>query len=118
MNTQNTITKTRQGFEVITLKVANMKKADEFTIYPYNGGDRVTIQSSKRFAQINIKTGKAVINKKGCDYANSIKLQLDPLFFEVSKELCLEFQRYFWENKGKDGGGSVISWEHKELFSN
>jgi hypothetical protein len=113
----NKITKNRLGFLNITAKLANMKKAADFTIYPYNGGDIIMIQSKKRFCQINIRTGEAVINKKGCDYANSIKVQLDPLFFVVESEIIIELKKYFWENEGANGGGSLISWENKPLYS-
>ena len=29
----------------------------------------------------------------------------------------IAFQKYFWENEGKQGGGSVAKWDNEELFN-
>jgi hypothetical protein len=113
----NKIIKNRIGFLNITAKLANMKKSADFTIYPYSGGDTISIQSDKRFCEINIRTGEGKINKKGVNYANNWVMTLDPLFFAVESEIIIELKKYFWENEGANGGGSLISWENKPLYS-
>ena len=101
-----------------TLKVANMKKAQKFTLYPYNGGYEIHLQSNKRFIQANLRTGEAYINKFSQNYANSLSLILNPLKFELPEEIKLKIQSYLWHNEGKNGSiGGVLFFENKELFS-
>ena len=111
----NQIKKSYLGVSIV-LKVANMRTAQEFTVYPYDGGDTILVQSNKRFARINLRTGKGVINAKNENYANSIKLQMNPLGFEVPAEALVNIKAYLWNNDGKNGGGSVISYENKKLY--
>lgn len=102
----------------ITLKVGNMKKEQAFILYPYDGGDTILLQSDKRFIRANLRTGAGHINAKGCDYANSIKLAMNPLAIQLPAEALTELQGYLWHNKGKEGNVSgVMFFENKELFS-
>ena len=113
------INKDRNGFLSIELKVANMRNVQSFTIYPYTGGDTITIQSDKRFGIIDIRKGIGKINHKNeQNGAYAVHCQMNNIPFEISEELKIAFQKYFWENEGKDGGSRVLSWENKELFSN
>lgn len=114
----STIKTDRNGFKSIELKLANMRKADKFTIYPYNGGDFVLLQTSSRFARLNLKTGVGIINKKGVKTSCFLSMQLDPFAFKIEPEILTELQAFLWNNKGKSGGGSLIQWDNKELFSN
>ena len=112
------IKKDRNGFLSIDLKVANMRNVQNFTVYPYDGGDEIKIQSDKRIASINIRTGEGKINRKNeQNGAYFIHLQMGVIKFKIDEEIKIAFQKYFWENEGKDGGGKVIKWEEKELFS-
>lgn len=102
----------------ITLKVGNMKKEQSFILYPYSGGDIIYLQSDKRFIKANLRTGAGHINAKGCDYANSIKLALNPLAIQLPAQAITELQGHLWHNNGKDGNISgICSFENKELFS-
>jgi len=50
-------------FRDITLKLGNMRAAQEFTMYPNNPTDTViTIQSDKRIARIDLTTGNGIIS--------------------------------------------------------
>lgn len=101
------------------LKVANMKKAQEFTLYPYDGGDNIFLQSDKRFIQANLRTGEGFINKTSQNYANSLSLILNPLPFSLPEDIKLKIQSYLWHNEGRNGNiGGVLYFENKELFSN
>ena len=37
--------------------------------------------------------------------------------FQIDEEVKIAFQKYFWENEGKQGGGPVIKWNNEELFN-
>jgi hypothetical protein len=101
-----------------TFKAANMKKEQEFTLYPYTGGDYIYLQSDKRFSRVNLRTGAGIINAKNRNYANSIHLQLEPLPFTLPEDIKLKIQGYLWHNEGKEGNISGICFfENKELFS-
>jgi len=51
----------------INLKLGNMRKEQDFTIYPFKEGDAtVIIQSHKAIAQIDVETGNMIYNTKGC----------------------------------------------------
>jgi hypothetical protein len=116
----STINKNRMGFISVSLKLANMRNEQDFTIYPYNGGDFLTIQSNKRIAKINLKNGEGVINGKNEQngaYFHHLSFG-NVKSFNLDKTTLTNLQKYFWENEGENGGGSVISWENKELFSN
>lgn len=102
----------------INLKVGNMKKEQSFILYPYDGGDTILLQSDKRFIRANLRTGAGFINAKGCEYANSIALQMNPLAIQLPQDALTELQGYLWHNKGRNGDMcGVVSFENKELFS-
>lgn len=103
----------------INIKIANLKKEQEFTLYPYTGGDIIYLQSDKRFIRANLKTGEAVINAKNRNYANSVYLQIEPLKCTLPEDVKLKIQAYLWNNEGKDGNiNNVVFYENKELFIN
>ena len=102
----------------LTFKVANMKKEQEFTLYPYNGGDYIYLQSSKRFSRFNLRTGEGFINATNRNYANSIHLQMEPLKCQLPEDIKIKIQAFLWHNEGKDGNiSNVIYYENKPLFS-
>jgi hypothetical protein len=49
-------------FKHITLKLGNARKAEQYTIYPYNGEQSFLIQSDKRIARINMDGSGIVSN--------------------------------------------------------
>ena len=113
----NTVT-TRNGFSSIVLKLANMRAEQSFTIYPYKGGDEIQIQSGKRIARINLRTGEGAINPKneqGGAYFHHLAFSAIPC--KLPAEALTSLQSLLWHNEGKDGGNAVISWENKELFA-
>lgn len=99
-------------------KVANMMKDQSFTLYPYDGGDYIYLQSDKRFCRVNLRSGIGIINAKNENYANSIKMQMNPVPFTLPEDIKLKIQGYLWHNEGKDGNiNGVCSFENKPLFS-
>lgn len=102
----------------VTLKVGNMKKAQSFILYPYSGGNTIYLQSDKRFARVNLRTGEGVIDSKNHNYPNSVTLAISNLPFQLPEDIKTGLQGYLWHNTGKDGNISgVVSFENKELFS-
>ncbi len=101
-----------------TLKVANMKKEQSFILYPYDGGDYIYLQSPKRFARVNLRSGIGLIDGKNRNYSNSVTLAMCPLPFKLSEEMKTEIQGYLWNNSGvQEVVESVLFIENKELFS-
>jgi hypothetical protein len=50
-------------FKSLNLKVANMRAEQEFTLYPYAGGEIVHLQSDKRWVELNLKSGEGKVSK-------------------------------------------------------
>lgn len=73
--------------KTITLKLGNMRKPQEFVVYPYkNGQEKVSIQSDGRWATIEVATGKGLINSKNVNYPNSMSLMFNPIEITVDQE--------------------------------
>lgn len=56
------------------LKIGKMKKAESFCTYPIqkgNNGDKVCLQSSHRWAEMNTRTGEIEMSARRAQYANS-----------------------------------------------
>lgn len=101
-----------------TMQVANMRKAQDFTLYPYTGGDEILLQSDKRFARVNLRTGEGIIDSKNHNYPNSITLAMSGVKFQLPDDIKTKIQGFLWHNKGKDGNiKGVVTFENKELFS-
>lgn len=100
-------------------KAGNMKKEQEFTLYPYNGGDTILLQSDKRIMRANLRTGEAIINAKNRQGgAYFIHLQMEPLKCQLPEDIKNEIQSYLWHNEGKEGNiNNIVHFENKELFS-
>jgi hypothetical protein len=96
----------------ITLKVANMRKEQEFTVYPTTKGDpHIYLQSDKRFMRIIKTNGVGIINGKNQNYANSIALSLDPVPFTLSPEDLKRVHKAIDDVQGltnKDGSITLI----------
>lgn len=59
----------------IEAKLGNMRKAQEFIVYPFAEGEvEFKIQSDQRIARINIETGKGVLSKGRSNGAYGIDL--------------------------------------------
>lgn len=52
-------------FGNFALQLQGMRKAQDFTIYPYNGGDTVLLQSDTRITEINLNTRQS--NRQATD---------------------------------------------------
>ena len=103
----------------IALKVANMRNEQSFTLYPYNGGDTLYLQSDKRFIIANIRNGECIINDKNTNYANSFLTQMNPIKFNLEQTILVKIQEFLWNNNGKDGNiNGVVTFANKQLFSN
>lgn len=58
-------------------KFGNMRKAQDFIVYPKDeSGPFVTVQSDQRFGRLNLDTGELILSENRRQYANSITLAL------------------------------------------
>lgn len=72
----------------INLKLGNMRKAQNFTIYPFREGDtHIIIQSDKRIARIDIKTGKGLVSsgKGGHPGFHALNSMFNPQLIQLSE---------------------------------
>jgi hypothetical protein len=88
------INRDKIGFYNIDLKLGNMRKSQEFTLYPSQEGQNVYLQSDKRCLVVNTESGTGKLLKSNKDYPtfamlsgseNSIIVNLDP---STCKELA------------------------------
>ena len=94
------IKKSNMGFYSIELKVANMRNAQEFSLYPgVTEAGEVWLQSSKRFIAVNVFDGRAVINKSNKNYANRYDLVLGGITFDFDKDLISELKAHYENHK-------------------
>lgn len=78
----------------ISLKFGNMRKAQDFTLYPFKEGDKeIIVQSQKSIARINPTNGEMLYNTKGCyfhhlqPFLGAQKGQLSPVDLATIKML-------------------------------
>jgi len=50
----------------VTAKLGNMRKPQEFVVYPPSDKGNVIFQSDRAIGAFDIKTGEGVLNTKGC----------------------------------------------------
>jgi hypothetical protein len=81
-------------FVNITIQLGNMKKPQDFTLYPVtHGAKTVSIQSHQRWATIDLETGKGRINKRGHQYANSWSMIHNPLDIQLTEQQLEELKK-------------------------
>lgn len=103
-------------FKHYKMKVANMRKEQSFTLYPYTGGENIFLQSDNRFAIVNLKTGKGIIDSKNHNYPNRQTLQVSNLPFTIDSNILTDIITYLEKKSGIVSDG-VLSIENKVLFS-
>jgi hypothetical protein len=62
------------GTMSFSLKMGKMKKAEEFSTYPIQKGDngeKIFLQSSHRWAEMDTKTGEIALSARRAQYANA-----------------------------------------------
>jgi len=109
----------RNGFTSIEIKMPGMKKAAEWTIYPYKGGDDLILQNSTRIMQVNLRTGLTMLSKarsSGAYFHDLLSIR-GATNVMMPTDSLIQLQKHLWDNEGKSGGGPVVSWDNKELFS-
>jgi hypothetical protein len=102
-----------------SMKVANMRKAQDFTLYPYTGGDEIFLQSESRWIEANLRTGEAKILASNQNYPNRWSMiAKGHIKFTLPEDIKTEIQGFLWHNEGKDGNiCGVMTFENKQLFS-
>lgn len=62
-----------------TLKIGKMKKAEKFCTYPLQKGDngeKLSLQSAHRWAELDTKTGAVILSARRAQYANNLWLMM------------------------------------------
>lgn len=74
-------------------KFGNMRKAQDFTVYPAsaNDGGMIKVQSGKSIGQFNPETGRGVLNTRGC-YFPDLAFAKPFWFPEDFVKQCVEAQ--------------------------
>ena len=54
----------------ITAKLGNMRKPQEFIVYPTSNQGNVIVQSDKSIGAFDAKTGEGMLNTKGCYFVH------------------------------------------------
>lgn len=58
----------------LTVKLGNMRKAQEFLVLPTKPGEKIIVQSDKSIGCFNPDTGKGILNTKGCHFPHLNKM--------------------------------------------
>jgi hypothetical protein len=91
----------------ITLKVANMRKPQEFTVYPNGTSEKyIMLQSDKRCAMLDKETNKFIITTKNYNYPMFAMLQHDRVLVELSSEQIEEIKRSY--NALSNGSNGIV----------
>lgn len=103
-----------------SIKVGNMAKPQDFTLYPYRGGDTIDLQSNKRWITANINTGEGLINRKNENHATSYHLYDKPIAIKLPEDILKQIQDFLKGNDGKQGelkqnGTTLLTWDIKKL---
>lgn len=104
----------------LIIKFGTMRSEQSFTIYPYNGGDTVTIQSNKRIAEVNLRTGLTILSKQVQNGAYFMHLSnmFGAIVVDFPKDELVKLQEYLWNNSGvQEVVKGILLIENKELFS-
>lgn len=81
-------------FPRVDAKLHTMRKPQSFIVQPVEGGEEVIVQSDKSIGRFNIRTGKGVLNTKGCYFPHLTKFlgafeyQFPPEFVSAALEAC------------------------------
>lgn len=90
------INKTRMGFYEVKLKIANMRNAQEFTLYPDLENNTAFLQSEKRFILVNLLTGKGLVTPKNREYPRPHDASL---VFAADSELIEALKTHYANHK-------------------
>ena len=105
-------------FKSFNLKVANMRAEQEFTFYPYAGGEIVHLQSDKRWVELNLKSGEGKVSKQN-GHQTSWHLRFHGFHsFQIETMKLEEINNFLIKNNGQDGGvKGIVSFSNENHFS-
>ena len=111
------------GFLCIILKFGKMRKAQEFTLYPYDGKGKAVIQSATYIAEIDIsgQTQNAVYNSAaGGAYFVHLQMHNRTEVADFPLEIIQALRLCYAGSDGtlKLGGGSVLAVQDLSSFLN
>lgn len=94
------------AIKVVSAKLGNMRKPQEFVVYPSGDDECITVQSDKSIGRFDRQTRKGLLNTKGCYFHHLAKFMgaVDFDFPETFVKECIEAQ----PKKGDSIGGGII----------
>jgi hypothetical protein len=108
------IRKNIMGTTSFDMKVAGMRKVQDFVVYPLTEKvDKILIQSDTRWGEIEIATGKGLISKPHSNGANSVSFMVDKMRggvkeFELTQEELSSLLAFIRGTAGKLVGDSFV----------
>ena len=95
-------------FKSVDLKLANMRKPQNFVVQDVNDKDKIIIQSDKSIGIFDKKTGKGKLNTKGCYFPHLPYATPYALSMEQLKE-CLQALYIAGDVLGTIAGSTIIN---------
>jgi hypothetical protein len=92
------------------MKIAGMRKEQEFIVYPIQMGDSsIKIQSDTRIGMIDMESGKGIMSQSHQSGAYGHHLSTDKLIpFELSQEQLISLKEKIRETAGSNVGSSIV----------
>ena len=96
------------NIKTVTTKFGNMRKAQEFVVYPNSTPEEVFVQSDTVYARINRQTGEArFVNNKNRN--NSVGLMLSGSNIVVPMDIVAQFVAAIPKSGDRIGPGCTIA---------
>lgn len=92
----------------VSAKLGNMRKAQDFIVYPIQGSDRVVIQSDTRIAAFNPETGVGVLSEAKPNGAYFMHLSFNTIPIVLPRELVEKILGHAPQVGDTIGGGVQI----------
>lgn len=119
--TIGTLGKNILGTADINIKMPGARKEESYCVYPMQKGSdwsRVHIQSDKRFAELNLLTGKGIVSKPA-NHSSHAGLMADKIFgrateFEIAEADLTRIKEHIKSTAGAEVGNSGVICDNSE----
>jgi hypothetical protein len=116
-----TLGKNCLGTADINIKMPGARKEESYCVYPMSKGSdwtKIHIQSGKRFAELNLLTGKGIVSKPA-NYSSHAGLMADKIFgrateFEIASADLERIKEHIKTTSGASVGNHGVSCDNTE----
>jgi predicted nucleic-acid-binding Zn-ribbon protein len=97
------------------LKLGNMRKSQEFIVYPISkGDDSIMIQSDTRIGRITMSNGMGKMSQSHPNGAYGVHLSMDKLIpFQLDPSQILQLREELAKTAGKNVGSSIVKSDNE-----